>query len=195
MLSNLHIISRGRRLLTWTVKVWNWSERVIELSGDPSYRLAIMQTLLQRDHSAALAQELRLKLRHKKTSLSLLFLIICTTTALEYLLHTWGPLCEPISRGDVSQSLYFLPSGGLSAEFHFHADAFLSCLLLIFTGYFPCSGEHKQQMQPYVRTPGFGAPAAILEFSRATIRLLHSWEKWGCSGLEAQASWRWAVSL
>lgn len=195
MLSNLHIISRGRRLLTWMVKVWNWSERVIELSGDPSYRLAIMQTLLQRDHSAAVAQELRVKLRHKKNlPFIIVFNYLHNNSAGIPAAH-WGPLCEPISRGDVSQSLYFLPSGGLSAEFHFHADAFLSYLLLIFTGYFPCSGEHKQQMEPYVRTPGFGAPAAILEFSRATIRLLRSWEKWGCSGLEAQASWRWAVSL
>lgn len=32
--------------------------RVIELSGDPNYRLAVMQMLLQRDHSASAAQEL-----------------------------------------------------------------------------------------------------------------------------------------
>lgn len=97
MLSNLNIISRGKSLLTWMVKVWKWSERVIELSGDPNYRLAIMQMLLQRDHSASAAPELwlRLERRHKKPSLSLLFLIIFPTTGLEYLLHTEALCVSP----------------------------------------------------------------------------------------------------
>lgn len=79
------------------VKVWKWSERVIELSGDPNYRLAIMQMLLQRDHSASAAPELwlRLERRHKKPSLSLLFLIIFPTTGLEYLLHTEALCVSP----------------------------------------------------------------------------------------------------
>lgn len=97
----------------------------------------------------------------------------------------WGPLCEPISRGCAGQSPYFLPSRGLSAEFCFHADAFLSYLPLVFNGYFPCSAELRQQMQPYVTSPGFGYPDAILKFSSIPER------KWGCSVQD----WPWSTDF
>lgn len=55
----------------------------------------------------------------------------------------------------------------------------------------PVPVNMSNRCQPYMMTPGLGAPAAILEFSRATIRLLRSWEKWGCSG----QGWPWSTGL
>lgn len=64
----------------------------------------------------------------------------------------------------------------VSAEFRFHADAFLSYLLLILTGYFPRSPEHKQHTQPYVMRRGFGYTYSchpeVLTCNRKTLALL-----------------------
>ena len=105
-----------------------------------------------------------------------MFLIICTTTELEYLLHTEG-LCASPSAEAMQATARIFCLLEVSAEFRFHADAFLSYLLLIFTVYFPHSPEHKQQMQPYMMRRGFSYTAAILKFSHATVRLLHSCEE------------------
>lgn len=103
-----------------------------------------MQMLLQRDRSASAARELWqwAERRHKNLSFIIVFNYLHNDRAGIPAAH-WGPLCKLISRGYAGQGLYFLLSGGYSAEFRFHANAFLSYFLLIFAGYFPCSTERK----------------------------------------------------
>lgn len=127
VLSNLNIISRGRSLLTWMVKVWKWSE---------SHR-AKWGSQLQISSNANVAAEGPLSFCSsgavvtaqalKTFPFIIVFNYLYDDGAGIPAAH-WGPLCEPSSRGCAGQSAYFLPSGGLSAEFRFHADVCLYSL-------------------------------------------------------------------
>lgn len=138
MLSNLNIISGGRSLLTWMVKVWKWSERVIELSGDPNYRLAIMQMLLQRDHSASAARELRrwAERRHKNLSFIIVFNYLHNDRAGIPAAH-WGPLCKLISGGYAGQGLYFCFLADIQLNFAFMLMPFFPLFSLSLLAIFP----------------------------------------------------------
>lgn len=107
----------------------------------------------------------------QKTSLSLLFLIICTLTELEYLLHTEALCANPSAETMQPKPIFFAFCRSFSW-------IFLSCRCLSFPfppyihWLFPCSTEHAQHMQLYVMTPGLGYPAVILKFSCTAVRLL-----------------------